>query len=81
MSESSRDFDEFMKQREEASNAFVNGDFNPLDQISARSLSATIFGPKGDCVRGAEHVNAQTPKAPSSSSRAARTLLRYYTRR
>ena len=36
MSQSSKDFDEFMKQREEASDAFVNGAFNPLDKISVQ---------------------------------------------
>lgn len=62
MSQSSKDFDEFMKQRVEASDAFVNGDFDPLDKISAQDSPATIFGPKGDCVQGAEHVNAANAK-------------------
>ncbi|MEZ0472307.1 hypothetical protein [Luteimonas salinilitoris] len=62
MAESSKDFDEFMKQREEASDAFVNGNSNPLDKISAQSSPATIFGPKGDCVQGAKHVNAANTK-------------------
>jgi len=62
MSQSSKDFDEFMKQREEASDSFVNGDFNPLDKISVQDSPATIFGPVGDCVQGAERVNAVNAK-------------------
>src|SRR5436190_13331257 len=57
MIESTRDFQEFMKEREKASSAFVNGDFNPLAQISTQTSPATIFGPKGDCVQGADKVN------------------------
>jgi ketosteroid isomerase-like protein len=57
MSTTSTDFDEFMKQRKAASDAFVNGDIKPLDQISAHASPATIFGPKGNCVQGAEQVN------------------------
>lgn len=62
MAEASRDFEDFMKQREAASSAFVNGDFNPLARISTQTSPATIFGPKGDCVRGAEHVNDANAK-------------------
>jgi ketosteroid isomerase-like protein len=52
------DFDQFMTQREEASNAFVNGDVEPLTKISTEVSPATIFGPKGDCVQGADQVNS-----------------------
>ncbi len=62
MTETSRDFEEFMKQRETASTAFVNGDFNPLSQISTQTSPATIFGPKGDCVQDAEKVNDANAK-------------------
>src|SRR4051812_38669257 len=57
-----RDFEEFMKQREVASNAFVNGDVNPLAEISTQTSPATIFGPKGDCVQDAEKVNEVNAK-------------------
>ncbi|MBA3832192.1 MAG: DUF4440 domain-containing protein [Chthoniobacterales bacterium] len=53
-----QDFEDFMKRREEASRAFVNGDIGPLDRIATHVSPATIFGPKGDCVAGAEEVNA-----------------------
>ena len=52
------DFEQFMKQREEASRAFVNGDIGPLDRISTHVSPATIFGPKGDYIAGAKKVNA-----------------------
>jgi ketosteroid isomerase-like protein len=57
MNNDMHDFEEFMKQREEASLAFVNGDIGPLDRIATHVLPATIFGPKGDCVEGADKVN------------------------
>lgn len=56
------DFDQFMKQREQASIAFVKGDFEPLRKISTEGPSATIFGPKGDCVQGADQVNSANAK-------------------
>jgi ketosteroid isomerase-like protein len=52
------DFKKFMKRREEASRAFLNGDIGPLDRIATRVSPATIFGPKGDYLEGADQVNA-----------------------
>lgn len=49
-------FDEFMRQRKAASDAFVNGDAGPLERISARQSPATLFGPRGDVVNGASQV-------------------------
>jgi ketosteroid isomerase-like protein len=51
-------FEKFMKQREEASRAFLNGDIGPLDRIATHVSPATIFGPKGDFIEGADKVNA-----------------------
>ena len=51
-------FQQFMKEREEASRSFVNGDVAPLDTLSTHVSPATIFGPQGDCVSGANKVNA-----------------------
>ena len=48
----------FMRQREAASRAFVNGDSAPLERVATQVSPATIFGPRGDCVQGAENVNA-----------------------
>jgi ketosteroid isomerase-like protein len=58
MNNDMHDFEQFMKQREEASRAFVNGDTEPLDRISTHVSPATIFGPKGDFIEGADEVNA-----------------------
>lgn len=51
-------FAEFLEQREEASTAFVNGDFDPLEAMSTDRSPATIFGPRGDAVEGAANVNS-----------------------
>ena len=58
MNDNLRSFQQFRKDREEASRAFVNGDIVPLDRISTHVSPATIFGPRGDCVNGAIEVNA-----------------------
>ncbi len=58
MSQASASFDEFLKQRKDASDAFLNGDIGPLAEISVQVSPATIFGPMGDFVQGAERVNA-----------------------
>ena len=52
------DFEAFMGLRKEASDAFVGGNPDPLERISAQASPATLFGPKGDCVQGADRVNA-----------------------
>ena len=52
------DFKQFMKEREVASNAFVNGDFAPLNRISTQVSPASIYGPMGDYIEGAKNVNA-----------------------
>src|ERR1700752_4338033 len=56
------DFEQFMKLRKEASDEFINGNFDPLDLISAQTSPATIFEPKGDCLQGADQVNAANAK-------------------
>jgi ketosteroid isomerase-like protein len=55
---STNDFDEFMKSRTAASQAFVTGEVGPLNNVSTSVSPATIFGPKGDCIQGADQVNA-----------------------
>ncbi|MDN5766353.1 MAG: DUF4440 domain-containing protein [Humibacillus sp.] len=46
-----------MADRLAASDAFVNGDIEPLAALSATTPPATLFGPQGTTVQGAEHVN------------------------
>ena len=52
------DFDAFIEKRTKASDAFVNGEYTPLGEVSTQVSPATIFGPPGTCVQGAEQVNA-----------------------
>lgn len=68
------DFEQFMKRREAASNAFLTANAEPLKQISAKELPATLFGPRGDCVQGASQVdeaNAAGSKRFKSSRKNA----------
>ena|ERR1700712_2985127 len=55
-------FEDFMAIRLAASTAFVNGDFEPLDHISTNTSPATIFGPKGDAIQGADEVDEVNAK-------------------
>jgi len=42
------DFEQFMKLRKEASDEFINGNFDPLDRISLRKLLLPqSLGPRG----------------------------------
>lgn len=50
-------FDTFMADRLAASNAFVNGDVEPLAAVSTKTSPATLFGPQGTSVQGADQVN------------------------
>src|SRR6516164_348316 len=49
-------FDQFMKDRELAAQAFVNGATGPLRDIATETSPATFFGPDGDYVDGADRV-------------------------
>jgi ketosteroid isomerase-like protein len=59
MSDDLRDFEEFMRRREEAARAYVNGDPQPLDDIATNTLPATFFSPRGDFVEGASEVSTR----------------------
>ena len=57
-----KEFEQFLKLRKQASDDYVNGNFESLQEISAQNSPATIFGPKGDCVQGPDKVNAANAK-------------------
>jgi len=50
-------FEAFMKERFEASTEFVEGNFQPLQEISTTASPATIFPPTGMFIRDAIEVN------------------------
>jgi len=52
------DFEQFMKRREEASHAYVQGDAEPLSRIVARTSPATFFAPRGGYRKGTSEVAA-----------------------
>lgn len=56
MSDELNDFEQFMREREAASQAYVHGDPEPLSRIVARSSPATFFPPTGGATHGTEEV-------------------------
>lgn len=64
------DFRTFLRERETASTAFVNGDAAALEALSTRQSPATVFSPKGDVVQGAEEVIAASGRAAAAFGEA-----------
>lgn len=51
------DCSEFLEQHIKASTTFVNVGFGPLERVATRTSPASIFGPQGDAVVGADEFN------------------------
>lgn len=67
-------FDSFMQQRRLVAAAFVNGDPEPLREISTEDDPATIYGPGGGIEQGAAHV-VEVNEAASSHFHGGTTAL------
>jgi ketosteroid isomerase-like protein len=59
MNDDLNDFEQFMKQREDAAEAYVGGDAEPLGRITTQALPATFFPPRGGFTERAEDVSAR----------------------
>ena len=68
-----QNFEAFLKDRERASAAIVNGDVAPLDALSTHVSPATIYGPTGNTVEGAAEVNATNAKGAKSFEAGSET--------
>jgi ketosteroid isomerase-like protein len=56
MAEQTPDFEPFMREREAAARAYVNGDAAPLGRLVAQASPASFYGPGGGTLSGADKV-------------------------
>jgi ketosteroid isomerase-like protein len=52
------DFVQFMRARERAADAYVNGDPEPADELATSTEPASFFGPDGGTLAGSAAVRA-----------------------
>jgi ketosteroid isomerase-like protein len=71
VSEDLRSFEEFMKTREAASDAYVQGEMAPLSNIVARECPATFFPPMDGSVHGTNEVSSRYEKDSHSFDRGS----------
>jgi len=59
MNNSTLDFEQFMKQRETAARAYVQGNPSPLSRMATHHSPATFFAPMGGYEQGASSVSSK----------------------
>jgi ketosteroid isomerase-like protein len=52
----SSSFDQFLRERESAAEAYVNGDAGPVEEITTGESPATFFGPDGSAITGPDEI-------------------------
>jgi NAD(P)H-dependent FMN reductase/ketosteroid isomerase-like protein len=70
-----RSFEAFLKRREVAAAAYVEGDAGPLGQMLPREGPATFLSPRGDTVQGAAAVAARYERDATSFERGGSNRL------
>lgn len=68
-------FSAYLGRRKTASDAFVAGDVGPLHEVSTHCDPATILGPAGTVVTGADAVNTANADGAAHLAGAARNDL------
>jgi len=68
-------FEEFMKKREQAAAAYVNGDGAPVDALAVHDGEATFFPPTGGSVSGAHEIAERYGVDVKSFSRGGHSKL------
>ncbi|MEO6920448.1 MAG: nuclear transport factor 2 family protein [Collimonas sp.] len=78
MDHATKHFEQFMQQREEVGQAYVNGDAGPLAKISTDINPATFFGPAGDYEQGARKVLANNEHAAGQFQKGSRSRFEIF---
>ncbi|SFP54153.1 DUF4440 domain-containing protein [Variovorax sp. 770b2] len=71
-------FERFMKQREEAAQAYVCGDAAPLGALLARTSDATFFGPGGGHVHGTGEVATRYTRDAASFGKGSESSFEIF---
>jgi ketosteroid isomerase-like protein len=73
MESTERDFERFLKEREDAARAYVNGDPKLLSQLSAHTSPASFFAPGGGTTVGAPEVVGRYERDAETFARGGET--------
>ena len=74
-----RDFEQFMRQRDDVARAYVRGDAAPLGHIVTHEGQATFFSPQGGYVEGADNVFATYQRDATAFEPGGDSPLRFFT--